>query len=209
MGMRRLEAVSKSKEALIAPDLELIIAQQVNRLIQLGFHKELGMSKEEYRAGFTLPAGASQPESYKGRFDALLVVEPRIVLARQHARAGIKEWINTDNIQNLTKFPDTPYAVWTHDGQKYRPFSVEKAIKRFATDEVGSPQIEVTALYLQHPEYFKNRGVDAAGSRGGGGGVPGLDTFVGGPGVRAPWIDRPGQGWGAGSRGKEIIRLGV
>lgn len=190
-------------------DLEQVVSRQVDRYVGLKFHEELGMSESEYRQSLSLPEGVMQPETYRGRFDVLLVVEPRISLARQHRLAKIAEYIATDKIVNLTEIPNKPYAVWTHDGQIYRPITVEQARNQFKDDEVGSPQLEVTDFYLQHPEYFKGRGIDAAGSQYEGGYAPYLAAFHGGPRVVAYGVGSQPQLWGALSRGKEIIKLGV
>jgi hypothetical protein len=101
-----------------------------------------------------------------------------------------------------------PYTAWTHDALRYRGYSVKEAQKKFADDEVGSPQIEVTALYLQYPDIFKYQGVNAAGSRYGsryqGPGVPSLDWLQACPEVSAIWIDGRYQRWGSLSRGEQI-----
>lgn len=203
------ETVGKSPEAPMVSNLELMVAQQVDRLVQFGFHEELGKSEEEYRAEFLPLKGVSQPESYKGLFDILLVVEPRIALGKQHLRAGIKEVVSTDTIQNLTEFPNKPYITWTQDGQKTRNCSAELATEYFKDDEIGSPQVEVTALYLQHPEYFKGLGIVAAGSRYEDGYVPCLGAFSDRPEVCGFPYDLRLPVWGVGYRGKEIVILGA
>lgn len=221
-------------EALSRVDLEKIVAGQVGKHIALGFHTEVYPqlsaegAEEQYRKDFILPEGAAQPAEYVGRFDVALVVEPRISLTRKHelakrimeldldsvargwATSQVREWVNTGNIQDLTEHPtDKPYLVFTHDGQRYRPFTVKQAIQRFADDEVGNPQVEITDLFLKHPEYFVDHGIYAAGSHYGGGLVPCLGAFSDEPGVSADLFGSPFQSWGAGSRGKEYIILGA
>lgn len=213
--------------------LEADVKGQVNRFILLHFHqavyKDLDEeeARERYIADFTLPKDASQPKKYQNRFDITQIVDPRISLRRQYVLAiGIKklgldsaaekwttsqiaEWINTDDIKNLTKYPPKrPYLVFTHDGLKYHSYPEEKALALFDDDEVGSPLMEVTALFLNHPEYFIGRGIDAAGSRYRGNRTPDLNTFGGRPGVDARWYDYRGPDWGVLSRGKKVILLG-
>lgn len=198
------------EDTLAVLGLGFVVAACVDRFIELGFHEEMGQTQDEYRAKFILSEGAKQPESYRGRFDVAVVVEPRIRLARLHERAGIRDYINTDNVTDITEYPkDCPYIIFTHDGQRYRPYSVEKALTLFEDDEVGTPQVEVTGFYLKHPEYLIRRGVDAAGSRYEGDDVPFFDLFYGRPKVIARRIDHVDYSWGPLSRGKEIIRLGV
>ncbi|OGH39068.1 MAG: hypothetical protein A3B44_03145 [Candidatus Levybacteria bacterium RIFCSPLOWO2_01_FULL_38_21] len=183
--------------------------RKIDNFIDLGFHSELGQSEIEYRRSLALPEGVVQPEAYKGRFDLLIPVEGRIPLKRQYELAGIREWIDTGKITNITPILDGPFAIWTHDARRYRPYSVEQAIKQFKDDEVGSPQIEVIALYLQYPEFFRDQGVAAAGSRDECDRAPELYMFAGEPEANASWIGHRDQRWGALSRGKEIINLGA
>lgn len=213
-------ARSRGLERFPPTELELTVTQQVDRLInQFGLHLEVysGLNPEEaalqYRRDFALPTGATMPEEYKGRFDQrILVVDPRVELSTLHQKAGVPEYINTSAITNLTEVPRVPYVTFTHDSQKYRPYSVEQALAMFAGDEVGRPQVEISHHYLQFPKDFTKNGMvgmDAVGSRFRGGYVPCLGLLYGRPEVYARWIDDPSRGWGAGSRGKEIIELGV
>lgn len=202
--------VSESGQELLVPNLELVIASSVDRFVELGLHEKLGKTEQDYRAEFVLPEGAGQPESYKGRFDIPVVVEPRVSLAFIHKRAGIREYIDTDKVRNLVECPtDYPYIIFTHQGYRYRPYSVDRALTLFEDDEIGAPQIEVSSLYLEHPEFFLGRGLDAAGSQYEDNEVPFFDTFYGKPKVIARKIDHEDYSWGALSRGKEIIRLGT
>lgn len=228
----RREQVS-TETPLLREDLERIVTEQVKRFIALGFHREVypdlskAEAKAKYQADFVLPKQAVQPPEYRGRFDEVLVVEPRISLTRKHKLAGrikeldlvpvakkwttsqVADWINTETIQDLTPHPtDIQYLVFTHDGQRYCPLTVEQAIGQFASDEVGSPQLEMIGLFLQKPIFFDGRGIDAAGSRNKFGSVPYLDTFNGRPEVGAHSAGNQNQDWGALSRGKEIILLG-
>lgn len=148
------------------------------------------------------------PKEYEVRFPVVNAVDPRVPISEKDRRAGIKDWIETGKITNQTQIPDKPYIVFTHDGTLYLPYTVNQAISMFEKDEVAEPMIETTDLYLNHPEFFINRGRDAAGSRAGDGDVPCLSMFDGNPGVSSGSTRSPAQGFGAGSRGKEIIVLG-
>jgi len=207
---------TKQPESIVIPSMELVVSKHVERYIGLGFYREVypNLDDEEatarYREDFALPvSGVEQPEAHRGRFDVYLVVDPRINLPRQHKRAKIAEYIDTGKITNLTQFPRRPYVVFTHDANRYRPHTVDQAIAKFAGDEVGSPQVEVTALYLNYPQFFRDHGVDAAGSRYKSDYVPCLYTFHGRPEVGAYWSGDVSRYWGALSRGKEIIELGA
>ena len=76
---------------------------QIDLLCRYGFHKELGLSAQDYAA--TIPAFSVQPEEYKNRFDGQLVVEGRIPLPRQHQLANIEEWTDAGRIKNITPVP--------------------------------------------------------------------------------------------------------
>lgn len=202
------------KETTRPIDLVEIVTKCVDRYIGFGFHRVVypDLSEEEaiekYREDFTIPKDARQPKEYEGRFPIINAVDPRIPLPEKHKRARIKEGINTGNITNQTHIPDKPYIVFTHDGARYLPDTINQATSKFEKDEVAEPMTETTDLYLNHPEFFRNRGRDAAGSRTGFGLVPYLVAFVGSPRVSSVSADDPYQGRGAGSRGKEIIVLG-
>ncbi len=183
---------------------ELVAAwvKQVNRLISLGFNREIGKSEGTYRR--LLPLFTHQPEAYKGRFEIPLLVDPRISLKKQHKLAGISSTIHEEKIVDTIKIPDVPYAIWTHDANRYRQFSVKDAIGKFQADEMSCPQMEVTALYIQYPEFFKDHGVDATGSLYGADGVPCINTFFGKPEMSHGSLDHPDSRWGPLSRGRKI-----
>lgn len=143
--------------------LEALRTKQSNRLIELGFHKALGLSEEEYRN--SLPTFEPQPKEYKGVFDLQVLVDPRVGRKEQHKMVNVKEFAAAEDFVDLTPTPDVPYVIWTHDAGRYRKQNVKQALERFAENEVASTQIEVTALFLQHPEAFEGHAVYAAGSR--------------------------------------------
>lgn len=229
------EADVAKTEALTRADLERVVVGQVERYIALGFYAEVypGIEEEEakakYRADFTLPENAAQPVKYSGRFDVVLAVEPRISLTRKHELAArikelgldtvarrwttsrVREWINTGNIEDLTDHPtNVPYLVFTYNGKKHRLNTVTRAEDLFAGDEVRSPQLEVTDLFLQIPRFFVSQeGLYAAGSRYGRVLVPRLGTLFDEPEVQADSSDYRPRGWGVASRGKDVIRLGT
>src|SRR3989344_9558986 len=60
---------------------EKLWSSQVERLINLGFHAELGMTEDEYKS--SMPAFQSQPPKFKGRFEIPLLIDPRVSLQRQ------------------------------------------------------------------------------------------------------------------------------
>lgn len=204
----------KTKETPLRITLEAVVATCAFRYIGLGFHTFIypDVSEEEatekYLGDFAVPKDARMPKEYKGRFDVINAVDPRVPPKEKDKRGKINEWINTGNIEDQTFIPEKPYIVFTHDGTLYLPYTVNQAIGRFAEDEVGEPLTETIDLYLNHPEFFRTRGRDAAGSRTVYGDVPCLSVFNGYPRVDAESPGNPRQDFGAGSRGKKIIVLG-
>lgn len=180
---------------------------QVNSLVKFGFHKLLGISLDEYKE--SIPEISIQPKEYNNHFDIPLVVDPRVPISEQLEISGIKARTNIENIINVTEVPNKPYTIWTHDARRYRHLTVEEACRKFSNDEVGSPLIEVIALYMQYPRIFKDFGIDAAGSRvdsrEGHDYVPSLILYDTRKDVIADRIDiGPYHEFGALSRGKKI-----
>jgi hypothetical protein len=181
--------------------------EQANRLVHVyGFHEALGLTEKAYRE--SLPTFQAQPEKYQGRLALPLIVDRRVSLSEQHKRAGVREDITESEIRSIVgEAPKDPYAIWTHDGSRYLTTSVVEAQREFAKyDEQGADPYEITALYLHHPEIFKDHGVGASGSRRitDSGLVPYL--MVGDePRFSVLWDDNKHSDWGALSRGKEIV----
>lgn len=206
-------------------NIEQVAQSQIDRYIGFGFHRELGMSEAEYDQSLSLPKGIVQPERYKGRFDHLLLIEPRIPLSRQLEIIGANVFLDINKIFNGVEIPSYPYAVWTHDGKLHLSYSLEETmIWRFKSDEVGSPLIEAVDLCIQNPRFLE-KGLVAAGSiyefNGADPGVvlryaPSLSWGVGPNNIPLPQVshncdDYYGGGifWGALSRGSQIIKLGT
>lgn len=181
-------------------ELQYKISKQVDRLLLLGFHRELGKSEDDYRADFSLPEDAQKPLGWQ-KFRVRLVTDPRVSLRRacELAAGGTNIGLEAidvpdgyaEEIVNSTEFPaDQPYMVITHNGQRYRPIPVAVAEKEFQDSEVGSPLIEIVHSYLQYPRNFRDHGHDAAGST--------LEHFI-------PWLARFNKEVGPRSEGKITI----
>jgi hypothetical protein len=183
---------------------EALRMKQGKVLIAHGFHTQLGLSEEAYLQ--TLPKFEPQPEEYKGRFDIPVLVDPRVDLLDQHKSVNLKGVINRVDLENLVEVPDKPYVMWTHDGRRNRQKSVVEAQAGFADDEVGSTQLEVTALFLQHPDVFEGHALYAPNSRSERH-VPYLHRIIEGHKARlgrGGKDDRPHALWGTLSRGEKI-----
>lgn len=135
-------------------------AAQVDRLIALGFHTELGMTKEQYRA--SIPELTHQLEEFSGRFDRQIIVDPRIPIERQlqlmHIRVDTdiedmqyrgEAEINFFPLQPGVEFPEKPYVLWVNNGGKNyqkKPANME-IYERGLTISEGLSYIRETPLY--------------------------------------------------------------
>ena len=143
------------------PDIAKIRDDQVDRLIRLGFNRQLGLSPASYRLRF--PEIAPRPVPSAGRFDLFLVVEgdPAIDLRFQHDALGIAEFVDSGKLTTTGYQPTAPYYIWTHEGKRYATKSIAGALSSFTKDEVPCSQLEVTSLYAHFPGLFKGCGIDS------------------------------------------------
>jgi len=145
---------------------------------------------------------------YKDYFNIQILVDPRLSLEEQLKLRGIESHISLGSVINLTEIPEEPYKVFARilraDATHPSGYSVEEALQEFAKDEVGSPLIEVVALWLLYPELFLNLGVLAPGSIYDEQFVPSVDIFSGKPEIHAYRIDFKNRNWGVLSRRKRI-----
>jgi hypothetical protein len=142
-------------------DLKRVRDVQVDRLIDLGFNRQIGLSPSAYRQRF--PEILPKPTTYDQRFDVFLVVEadPSLSLKFQHQAVGIVEFVDSDKLTTVGFRSRTPYYIWTHEGKKYKTKSIGSAIEAFPEDERPCSQLEVTSLFVHHPEHFKGCGIDS------------------------------------------------
>lgn len=158
------------QQGLIETELEDTRQRQIQRLLDLGFHESLGMSENDYLASF--PDFPERLPAYGQILDTPLLVDPRVRLSDQHKQLEIRGWADPSKTRDITKVPETPYAIWTH-GRLLGPGAVDKLRdldkpKRNALSHAweASPQVEVTALWIQQPDVFEGHGFEAIGSRG-------------------------------------------
>ncbi|MEU7815957.1 hypothetical protein [Pseudonocardia sp. NPDC049154] len=143
---------------LANPDPDVEWRRQADRLAAAGFAAELGLSAEDYLA--SLPRFGPQPASYRGRFDAPVLVETRIGWERQYALLGIRISafmaffpppvpVGPDSVA-----PEVPYTAWfTRWGQRFtEPTAPDEARAALAPDEVGANLQEGGAVVAAFPE---------------------------------------------------------
>jgi hypothetical protein len=145
-------------------NLKLVRDAQVDRLIDLGFNKQIGLSPSAYRQRF--PEIPSRSTGYDQTFDIFLVVEgdPSLSLKFQHQAVGIIEFVDSDKLTTIGFQPKTPYYIWTHDGKRYKTKSIGKALEALPQDERPCSQLEVSSLFIHHSELFKGCGIDSGRS---------------------------------------------
>lgn len=144
-------------------------SEQVVRLIDLGFHAELGISEDEYRT--TIPAFQPQPAKFKGRFDFPVLIDPRVSLQRQldlH-KVLVNHQITEADLTRLSireankqHIPKEPYQLWVK--VELRPYKVVhraggpelRTVGAFTYDERGLTTIEGLTLLRESPNILYN-----------------------------------------------------
>lgn len=179
---------------------------QVKKYIRLGFHKELNLSKEEYRdslSKFTL-----QPENYKGRFDIPVLVETRIPVNRQAKLAGLYYYLDGLEVRDWEydpkgyKTPETPYVTWMQDGRNYCSSAVKNFRQNIAEDERGATEFDGVALFIKNPKVLQHHSIDLPGTSVGSDGAAYLSLWLVGPGLYAFHVGLAGPFFGSASCGR-------
>jgi hypothetical protein len=148
-------------------DVSKLRFAQIERLINLGFNKALGLSPDDYRKRF--PQSTPRPIEYDGRFEVFRTVDPTVHLKLQHQAVGVKEFIDSEKLTTNGQAPKAPYFIWTHDGKRYKTKSMARAMEAFANDEIACSQLEVTSLFIHYPHLFKACGIDSGRTHNGNG----------------------------------------
>ncbi|MFH1971644.1 MAG: hypothetical protein ABIJ05_04655 [Patescibacteria group bacterium] len=194
----------KTQESLDLLDKEW--QRQVNKLVKLGFHKELGMTKKAYVE--SLPKFTSQPESFKRRFDISVIVDPRINWQRQCELAEIRNYISSENIKDWEddpkgyKTPEFSYIVWMQDGTKNLNKSVKKVRQNLSEDERGATLYDGLSLAIFHPEIMKKHNIDLPGTSVGFDHAPYLFGFSSVLKLTFNWVSNHFSNWGSFSCGR-------
>lgn len=151
--------------------LEAIRVNQLNRLIAIGLHEQVGLSESEYRDGFP---PFQQPQEFEGTFDFPVLVDPRVKLtALQRSmgleHASVSNWhiLRSDldsNVQDIEETPEYPYAIWASYPHRHREHEIQAPFaprlnaktvqKYFRDDEVGMTLREGIYFGNNYPEFF-------------------------------------------------------
>lgn len=128
----------------------------VDTFVRHGFHVELGVDVDTYRA--SLPPFRNQPVTLSGRLDVPVLVETRIPWRRQAELAGVRlsAGMRTSEVadRDAHEHQPGPYTLWCNDwGQRFvDPVAPAQARSQLADDEIGATVAELLALELNHAQ---------------------------------------------------------
>lgn len=141
---------------------------QAKRLVSLGFHTELGMTEDEYKA--SMPAFQPQLPEFKGRFETPLLIDPRVSIARQLDLLGINTNLTPSELTKLSLAEkqyegNAPYQIWVHFGKGDASKGL-RDLKEFEDDEQPLTVTQGLALFREKPQIIKDWGtfIPMAGS---------------------------------------------
>lgn len=200
-------AQKPSVERIDSINLDLEWKRQSGRYVELGFHKELGLSEENYLA--SLSRFEPQPEVFVGRFDIPILVETRIAPKRQAELAGLNYLLRGLNVHDWEddpkkyKTPKIPYTTWMQDGKKNLKRSVRDVRRTLEADERGATEYDGIARWIANPSVLEDHNIDLPGTSVGSDNAPYLDRWGGRPGVDC-WgrVDNVDPRYGSASCGR-------
>ena len=129
---------------------------QVKNLLVLGFHAELGMSREQYVDG--MPPLPLQPESFRDRFNLPVLVDPRVSLSRQlkiHKPIGVLTDLSDSQVTKMAFSilqncnTSHPYYIWAEEKITYNNLG------SLAWNEEPINVIEALALIRECKDIFR------------------------------------------------------
>jgi hypothetical protein len=172
---RRVAAPEPAAERaidVVAPpdDLEAEWRRQVQRHVDRGFHRSLGLDIDTYVA--SLPRPTAQPPEYAGRFDVPLLVDGRVPWSDAAPLAGINlsalsRRHGYQPIDPSASRPTRAYWAWFSGwGQRFPdPIAPADARSALRDDEVAGDVTEMVAMHLAHPDLVeRGRWLEAIGS---------------------------------------------
>lgn len=170
--------VALGEKGMFLPEvpLEPLWRRQVDRLIALGFHKELGMTEEVYRA--SLPKFASRPR--EAIFDMPLLIDKNVPFNRQAELAGLE--VKVRDIVDISDSPTRNYAIWGRIKKcpeipydRFIGYNVVDGLQDLESHEDGATVLEGLSLYIHYP-HIRYGHLFLPGSRVFNFGIPYLQT---------------------------------
>jgi len=133
--------------------------KQIKNYLNLGFHKYLDLSEQEYINSF--PTTVIQPVEYKGIFDYPVLVETRIAAKDHLVLAKISDHINVENVKPQVNENKYPYVFWTHDLVRNKGCTISETLSKCLDFENGCNIIEVVAYAIQYPDVCRGKAIDS------------------------------------------------
>ena len=203
------QAIKTSETRKIYPEISLEEEwqRQTQGFIRLGFHTKLGLTEENYSRRF--PKFTPQPENFKGRLDAPVLVETRISPEDQCKLAGIqyvlgglakRDW--NEKRKDYTT-PKAPYAAWLEDGGNNLGKKPEDVRKNLKDDEIAGTELDGIALYISNPKILEHHSLDLPGTSVGSDRAASLRLWRGRPRLSYSWIDDAFPKFGSVVRGRQ------
>lgn len=174
-------------------DLDTERERQIADKLRIGLHSALHVSPEDYARSF--PRFRQRPESFLGRFDIPLVVDPRIPALLQLQMAvdaglfpdyedgigglQLSDWVGAGG---RFETPGSPYVTWADGGRLYKRRTVRDVRESLRFDERGGTIHDGITLAIHYAGLVRGRGIDFPGTSVGSIMAP-----------NAPFLDMRGQ----------------
>lgn len=189
-------------------DLLVEYFSQCRKYIDLGFHRALGMTEEEYVE--SMPKFEFQTDPFKGRFDIPVLVETRIPLKQTANLAYLDYYLNDMEVADWMddperyRSPNIPYTTWMQDGKKYLGKSVRDVRANLAPDERGATVYDGIALFVLNPGLLhdKTHYIDLPGTSVGIGHAPNFQIWNSTPEIHHRHIVRASGNFGSVTCGR-------
>lgn len=194
-----VNSVEKHRRITPVNALGQLQSEQANKLITLGFNKELGMTEDTYLK--TLPGFLEQPTGEL--WDFPLLVDPRVGLLRQGQMNGVEvKNDETNKYIDVVNAPLKPYTAWFRmrhfhfDIERYfrcrEETTIESALGSISNSELPGTISELMSVRMHFPRLIiRTRVIFAAGSRSRN------DMFIPGFGYNDPFLHNaePDRAW--------------
>lgn len=148
-----LGGISGHEQRAKAKQLSTVRLKQIKLNINLGLHRLLGLSPEEYNANipkFLVPS----PES-DFPFPYPVLIDPRVNLLEQFLRARLRSDFYMDSVNNISSGPQTPHIIWIQNGKSHAHQTVAEARQNLARHETGCTLLELISIYQHFPQLFR------------------------------------------------------
>jgi len=137
----------------------MTLDKQIEKYLNLGFHKYLNLSEQEYRD--TFPAKIIQPVKYEGIFDYPVLIETRISAKDRLKLAKIGDCINIENVKPQVNEDKDPYVFWTHDLKRHKGCTISETLSKCLDFEIGCNIVEVVSYAIQYPDVCRGKAIDS------------------------------------------------